>query len=104
MKEANSYLGLTCSTPNEGLPCVTYRGVEWNAYSSPLQAFLWHGRWLRAHSQFAPAFEHTDDVAAFAHEIWRCYVSCSAPFPQNQYDGTMELIDQYNLKQYDLKP
>jgi hypothetical protein len=104
MKTANNYLGLTCSTPNEGLPCVPYGGAQWNAYSSPLNAFLWHGRWLRAHSQFAAAFQHTGDVSAFSHEIWRCYISCGVPFPQGQYNGTMALIAQYNLEQYDAKP
>jgi hypothetical protein len=101
---ANNYLGLTCSTPNEGLPCVPYGGAMWNAYSSPLNAFIWHGRWLRAHSQFAPAFQHTDDLPAFVHDIWNCYISCGVPFPQSQYDGTMALIAQYNLEQYDGKP
>lgn len=104
MKTANNYLGLTCSPPSEGLPCARYGGALWNSYSSPLNAFLWHGRWLRAHSQFAAAFQHTGDVAAFTREIWRCYISCAASFPQSQYDGTMALIAQYNLEQYDAKP
>ena len=50
-----------------------------------------------AHSQFAAALEHSDDVAVFAHEIWRFYISCAAPFPQSQYDGTMAPIAEYNL-------
>jgi flagellum-specific peptidoglycan hydrolase FlgJ len=104
MRSANNYLGLTCSAPNEGLPCVPYGGALWNAYTTPQDAFIWHGRWLRAHSQFAPAFEHTNDLAAFVHDIWTCYISCGIPFPQGQYDGTMALIKQYNLEQYDNKP
>ena len=100
-RQYNSYLGLTCSKPNEGLPCVQYGGAQWNQYGSPEAGFVWHGRWLKAHPEFAEAFNHTDDVAAFTREVLRCYISCSGPFPQRFYDGTLALIDQYNLRQYD---
>ncbi len=101
MKQANNYANIACSKPNEGLPCVPYGNGMWNAYSSPLQGFLWAGRWLRGNAVFAPAFQHTDDVATFTRLVATCYVSCSGPFPQAFYDGTMRIINEYNLTQYD---
>jgi flagellum-specific peptidoglycan hydrolase FlgJ len=97
----HNYHGITCSPPNEGLPCVDYNGVSWNQYSSPEAGFVWAGRWLKGHSQFASAFQHTDDVATFTHEVLKCYISCGSPFPQKLYDGTLQMIQQYNLTQYD---
>jgi flagellum-specific peptidoglycan hydrolase FlgJ len=97
----HNYHGISCGKPNEGLPCVTYGGGQWNQYSSPEAGFIWAGRWLKRRSTFAAAFEHTDDVAAFTREVLKCYISCSVPFPQKMYDGTMQMIEQYNLTQYD---
>ena len=103
MQRYNSYHGISCSEPNEGLPCVSYGDGRWNQYSSPGSAFLWFGRWLRAHKEFAAAFEHTDDPLAFAHEVFRCYISCGAPFPQKMYDGMQKLIEDYDLRRFDAK-
>ncbi len=104
MKQYSNYHMVSCSKPNEGLPCVAYGNGLWNQYSSPQQAFLWHGRWMRANSGFAEAFKHTDDVATFARLAAQCYVNCSGPFPQRFYDAIMKIIDDYQLRQYDAQP
>jgi hypothetical protein len=104
MQQHNNYHMVSCSKPNEGLPCVRYGNGMWNQYSSPEQAFLWHGRWMRGNSGFAEAFKHTDDVATFARLAAPCYVNCSGPFPQRFYDALMKIIDDFQLRQYDAQP
>jgi hypothetical protein len=101
MQQYNNYHMVSCSKPNEGLPCVRYGNGLWNQYNSPEQAFLWHGRWMRANSGFAEAFKHTDDVATFTRLAATCYVNCSGPFPQRFYDALMKIIDDFQLRQYD---
>ena len=104
-QQYNNYLNVGCSQPNEGLPCVQYGNGLWNQYSSPQQAFLWHGRWMHAHTEaFGEAFKHTDDVAEFTRLAATCYVNCKGPFPQRFYDAIMQTIDGNQLRQYDAQP
>jgi len=103
----NNYHGIRCSEPKE-LPCVKSRNAttgnmdSWNHYSSPLNGFLYHGRWLRQNRNYRKAFDHTDDPLSFAREVLRCYTGCNRPFPQSYYNSIVKLIDEYDLRRYDV--
>jgi len=106
-RDYNNYHGIRCSEPKE-LPCEQVRNAttgnmdSWNSYSSAANGFLYHGRWLRQNSNYSDAFNYTNDPLAFAREVLRCYTGCEAPFPQSYYDDIVRLINDYNLRQYDV--
>ncbi len=82
--------------------------AEFAWYRSPAESFRAHG-WLLAHEpRYAPAMQQNRSPQAFAHALMECGYSTNRPplakAPPYYADVLMDLVDEFNLRQYDAPP
>ncbi|GAB3624455.1 hypothetical protein GCM10027418_25400 [Mariniluteicoccus endophyticus] len=107
-----AYFGIKCSkvTSKFQMDCVAQSSLEYDAsaspraevssfrtYASPRDSFADHGQFLRDNPRYADAFT-TKDPREFVVRIHRAGYATDPGYP----DLVMQLVDTYDLTQYDL--
>lgn len=69
-------------------------------YATPADSFNAHAKLLATTARYAPAMEAAGSPRAFAFRLMRCGYSTNPEYS----DSLIDLIDEYDLTQYDLSP
>jgi flagellum-specific peptidoglycan hydrolase FlgJ len=108
-RRANNYFGVKALQGKDYMEFTTREVVQGRSvleqaafarYPSPFESFEAHGKLLATLPRYSPAMLVRADPVRFCEQLFLCGYSTDSHYPER----LTELIDMYQLRQYDITP